>query len=64
MMLELTRGSDALMVPILLAVVEATVLVRILGAPSIYSARLGARQEPVDPERSLLDDRQPLCSAG
>ncbi|HEY4895780.1 MAG TPA: chloride channel protein [Solirubrobacteraceae bacterium] len=39
LLLELTHGADALMVPILVAVVEATVLVRILGAPSIYSAR-------------------------
>jgi hypothetical protein len=31
-----------LMVPILLAVVEATVLARVLGAPSIYSARISA----------------------
>jgi H+/Cl- antiporter ClcA len=64
LLLELTRGSDALMVPILVAVVEATVLVRILGAPSIYSARLSASEEPVDPARSLVDDRQPLCNAG
>jgi chloride channel protein, CIC family len=37
---ELTHRADALMVPILLAVVEATVLARLLGAPSIYSARV------------------------
>lgn len=40
LLLELTHRADALMVPILLAVVEATVLARVLGAPSIYSARL------------------------
>jgi len=40
LLLELTHHADALMVPILLAVVEATVLVRVLGAPSIYSARI------------------------
>ncbi len=47
LMLELTRHADALMVPILLAVVEATVLARVLGAQSIYSARIavGARAD-------------------
>jgi H+/Cl- antiporter ClcA len=40
LLLELTHHADALMVPILIAVVEATVLARVLGAPSIYSARL------------------------
>jgi chloride channel protein, CIC family len=42
LMLELTRHADTLMVPILLAVVEATVLARVLGAPSIYSARISS----------------------
>ncbi len=41
LILELTRHTDALMVPTLLAIVEATVVARRLGAPSIYSARLG-----------------------
>ena len=40
LLLELTHHADALMVPVLLAVVEATVLARLLGASSIYSARL------------------------
>lgn len=40
LVLELTRHTDALMVPTLLAVAEATVIARRLGAPSIYSARL------------------------
>ena len=40
LMLELTRNFDSLMVPTLLAVAEATVIARKLGAPSIYSARL------------------------
>lgn len=40
LVLELTRHFDALMVPTLVAVVEATVLSRRLGAHSIYSARL------------------------
>jgi H+/Cl- antiporter ClcA len=42
LLLELTHHGDALMVPVLIAVVEATVLARILGTPSIYSARLTA----------------------
>jgi chloride channel protein, CIC family len=47
LLLELTHRADALTVPILLAVVEATVLARLLGAPSIYSARLSAAPEEV-----------------
>ncbi len=42
LVLELTRNFDALMVPTVLAVVEATVLARRLGAASIYSARLAS----------------------
>jgi chloride channel protein, CIC family len=53
MMLELAHHSDALMVPLLLAVASATIVSRRLGAPSIYSARLGekaaaAKQESDD----------------
>ena len=40
LVLELTRHFDALMVPTLVAVIEATILARRLGAASIYSARL------------------------
>lgn len=40
LLLELTHKVDGLMVPMLLAVVEATVLSRLLRAHSIYSARL------------------------
>jgi H+/Cl- antiporter ClcA len=40
LVLELARRFDALMVPTLVAVVEATVVARRLGAASIYSARL------------------------
>jgi CIC family chloride channel protein len=47
LLLELTHHADALMVPILIAVVEATVLARVLGAPSIYSARMSALPEEV-----------------
>jgi CIC family chloride channel protein len=42
LVLELTRNFDTLMVPTVLAVVEATVLARRLGAASIYSARLAS----------------------
>jgi H+/Cl- antiporter ClcA len=44
LVLELTRHFDALMVPTLIAVAEATIVARWLGAPSIYSARLGSEQ--------------------
>jgi CIC family chloride channel protein len=47
LLLELTHHADALMVPVLIAVVEATVLARVLGAPSIYSARLSALPDEV-----------------
>ena len=40
LVLELTRNFDSLMGPTLVAVIEATVIARRLGAPSIYSARL------------------------
>jgi CIC family chloride channel protein len=40
LLLELTHSADGLMVPILLAVAEATIIARLLGAQSIYSARL------------------------
>jgi CIC family chloride channel protein len=42
LMLELTHTSEGLMVPMLLAVTEATIVARLLGAPSIYSARINA----------------------
>ncbi len=48
LVLELTRHFDALMVPTLVAVTEATVVARRLGAPSIYSARLRDDQHPAD----------------
>jgi CIC family chloride channel protein len=46
LVLELTHRADGLMVPILLAVVEATVLARILGLPSIYTVRIGSAATP------------------
>ena len=42
MLLELTHQADSLVVPIILAVVAATVIARLYGAPSIYSARVTA----------------------
>jgi hypothetical protein len=51
LLLELTHHADALMVPVLLAVVEATVLARVLGMPSIYSARLSGHEQPADQAR-------------
>jgi hypothetical protein len=73
MMIELARHTDALMVPLLLAVTGATVVARLLGAPSIYSARLGERagapedgsaardSSPAElrPEELLLEERAP-----
>jgi H+/Cl- antiporter ClcA len=57
MILELAHHTDTLMVPLLLAVTCATVVARRLGAPSIYSARLGETGRtgppgPRDAERS------------
>jgi CIC family chloride channel protein len=46
LVLELTRNFDALMVPTLVAVVEATIVSRRLGAASIYSARVGPIAAP------------------
>jgi CIC family chloride channel protein len=52
LVLELTRNFDALMVPTLVAVIEATVIARKLGAPSIYSARMGRDLGPPVPAAS------------
>jgi H+/Cl- antiporter ClcA len=49
LVIELAHHSDTLMVPLLLAVTEATIIARLLGAPSIYSARLG-KHPPVTPD--------------
>lgn len=56
LLLELTHHADGLMVPILLAVVGATVVSRLMGAQSIYSARLSAPHEDTaaEPEHDLL----------
>jgi H+/Cl- antiporter ClcA len=56
LVLELTRASDGLMVPILLAVTMATVVARRLGAPSIYSARINSDEAgPSDSIETLAD---------
>jgi H+/Cl- antiporter ClcA len=53
LMLELTHHADGLMVPILLAVAEATIVARLFGAPSIYSARLNVEDEQGEPEAAI-----------
>ena len=45
LILELAHHTDSLMVPLLLAVTGATVVARLMGANSIYSARLGEPAE-------------------
>jgi H+/Cl- antiporter ClcA len=57
LLLELTHHADGLMVAVLLAVVGATVVARIAGAPSIYAARLGVAagaDRGEEPEHDLL----------
>lgn len=41
LILELAHHTDSLIVPLVIATAAATVIARTLGAPSIYSARLG-----------------------
>jgi chloride channel protein, CIC family len=53
LVLELTRNFDALMAPTLIAVIEATVIARRFGAPSIYSARL--RPDPDAPGTPVIE---------
>ncbi len=55
LLLELTHKVDGLMVPMLLAVVEATVVSRLLRARSIYSARLPG--STVDAHEASYGDR-------
>jgi chloride channel protein, CIC family len=63
LVLELTPHFEAMMVPTLLAVVEATVVSRKLGAASIYSARAaGAQQQATElavPDLTLVLDEDP-----
>jgi H+/Cl- antiporter ClcA len=44
LMIELTHSTGSLTVPLLLAAGLATVVARLLGAPSIYSARLAVAE--------------------
>ena len=55
LVVELTRHFDLLMVPTLIAVTEATVIARRLGAPSIYSARLAAKLRGEAPEEAMIE---------
>jgi hypothetical protein len=68
LILELAHYTDSMIVPLVLAVAGATVVARVIGAPSIYSARLGeaARAsdgrpapDPDDPSEAT-DGREPL----
>ena len=63
LVLELTPHFEAMMVPTLLAVVEATIVSRRLGAASIYSARAsGAPQQDTElavPDLTLVLDEDP-----
>jgi CIC family chloride channel protein len=64
LVLELNRHTDALMVPTLLGVAEATVMARRLGAPSIYSARLGAKSDRPPARHISLDVIEGLDAGG
>ena len=62
LMLELTHRAEGLLVPILLAVVGATVVSRRMGAPSIYSARLSlGHGEAAAAERAERDEVLPAA---
>ena len=60
LLLELTHSADGLMVPILLAVAEATTVARLLGAQSIYSARLDVGDDESE-TASALGPLQPAA---
>jgi chloride channel protein, CIC family len=64
LMLELTHTADGLMVPILLAVAEATIVARVLGAPSIYSARLDDDDSDAADALGPLEPEAPRESQG
>lgn len=48
LVLELAHRSETLIVPVLLAVAGATIVARLLGAPSVYSARLSEPSAEAD----------------
>lgn len=56
LLFELTGQHSGLIVPVLLAVVEATVVARLLGAPSIYSARIRMDEHDGGDLRALRED--------
>jgi chloride channel protein, CIC family len=63
-LLELTHHADSLMVAVLLAIVEATVLARVLGTPSIYSARISsAPRQQEQPGQPATEDLEPDIEA-
>jgi CIC family chloride channel protein len=66
LVLELTRHADSLMVPMLLAVAEATIVARVLGAPSIYSARLDVEEGRSEPGDAIgpLQPEAPVAPPG
>jgi CIC family chloride channel protein len=63
-LLELTHTADNLIVPILIAVAEATIVARLLGAPSIYSARLNDDAKRAAVAVGPLDPQPPPPLAG
>jgi CIC family chloride channel protein len=74
MILELAHHRETLMVPLLLAVTGATVISRLMGAPSIYSARLGEKEQvrrrqreadgPGHPDYDVAVEQEALGSEG
>ena len=62
LMLELTHSTGSLTVPLLLAAGIATVVARLLGAPSIYSARLATPHQPPQPPLDPLPDQTAVAA--
>jgi chloride channel protein, CIC family len=60
LMLELAHHSDSLIVPLVIATAGATVVARMIGAPSIYSARLG---ESASADADVAAEEAPLGRA-
>jgi len=61
LMLELAHHTTTLIVPLVIATAGATVVARVIGAPSIYSARLGEAVPAGDavPEPRLEQESEP-----
>ncbi len=51
LIIELAHNSTSLIVPLVIATAGATVVARLIGAPSIYSARLGSAGPEADDRR-------------